>query len=271
MPFFQAADGTQLSFESYGDGPVVLFCNSAMLSTDMWEYQLTHLVEHGYRCVLLDWRGHGRSDRPSAGYDLQTLASDVAALVNLLDLRDIRLVGHSMGAAVATRFLVEHGDGRVRSLALIAPVLPFLKQTEDNPEGIPEALFDAALARIRSDRTRWLAEQQQVFFASHLHQVSPNLIDWTRRDCESASMFAVVSLQRQLFHADNRQFVDRVDVPTLIVHGMADFSAPIDVTGRRMAKAIPHATYKEYPDAGHGIYASHHEALNADLLEFFAR
>jgi non-heme chloroperoxidase len=268
MPFFRATDNTQLSYESYGDGPPVLFCNSVMLSTDMWEYQVPYLVDHGYRCVLLDWRGHGRSDRPPTGYDLQTLASDVADLVNELDLCDLRVVGHSMGAAVAVRYL-QTGDGsRVRNLTLLSPMLPFLKQTEDNPDGVPEELFDAAITALRTDRTRWLSDQQQMFFASHLNRVSPGLIEWTRRDCESASMYAVIALQQQVFHEDNRPFVDTITVPTLIIHGAADFSAPIDITGRRTAKAIPHAHYCEYSDAGHGMYASHHDAINEELLRF---
>jgi pimeloyl-ACP methyl ester carboxylesterase len=268
MPDFHAADGTRLSYESYGEGPPVLFCNSVMLSTNMWEYQIPYLVDHGYRCVLLDWRGHGRSDRPAVGYDIQTLADDVAVLVNLLDLCDIRLVGHSMGAAVSVRYLNTAGGSRVRNLTLLSPMLPYLKQTSDNPDGVPEALFAAGMAALRTDRTRWLADQQQAFFASHLRPISPCLIDWTRRDCESASMYAVIALQHQVFHQDNRTFVDAVDVPTLIIHGAADFSAPVEITGRRTALAIPHAAYREFPDAGHGIYASHHAAVNDELLGF---
>jgi pimeloyl-ACP methyl ester carboxylesterase len=268
MPFFHAADGTQLSYESYGQGPPVLFCNSVMLSTNMWEYQVPYLVDHGYRCVLHDWRGHARSDRPSSGYNLQTVAGDVAALVDHLDLCDIRLVGHSMGAAVAVRYLATDGRARVRNLTLLSPMLPFLKRTYDNPEGVPEELFDTALTALRTDRTRWLSDQQQVFFASHLNAVSPGLIDWTRRDCESASMYAVIALQREVFHQDNRAFLEAVDIPTLIIHGTADFSAPVNITGRRTAKAIPQATYREFRDAGHGIYASHHHTINEELLRF---
>ncbi len=266
MLYIHAADGTQLSYESYGAGTPVLFCNSVMLSTGMWDHQIPLLVDHGYRCVLLDWRGHGRSDRPSTGYDIQTLAGDVSMLVELLDLRDIRLVGHSMGAAVASRYLHQHRRSRVHSLTLISP---FLKQTPDNAEGLPEALFDASMAAFRTDRSRWLADQQQVFFASHLTPVSPDLIDRTRRDCESAAMCAVIALQHQVFHEDNRSFVEAIEVPTLILHGAADFSAPVEITGRRTAKAIPRATYLEYADAGHGIYASHHAAINDELVKFF--
>ena len=270
MPTFTAHDGTPLSYECYGDGPTIVFCNSVMLRTDMWDYQVAEFVQQGYRCVLHDWRGHGRSDRPSTGYDFDTLASDVDALVTALDIETFFLVGHSMGAAVAVRYLVRHGRGQVRKLTLISPMLPFLKQTPDNPHGIPEPMFEQSESLLRHDRPRWLADQQQVFFASHLRAVSPALIDWTRRDCESASMYSVLTLQHHIFHEDHRSLVAAVEVPTLIMHGMADFSAPVEVCGRPTAEAIGHAIYQEFPDAGHGIYASHHREVNSRLLEFLA-
>jgi non-heme chloroperoxidase len=268
LPTFITHDGTQLSYESYGEGPVVVFCNSVMLRTDMWDYQVASLVQQGYRCVLHDWRGHGRSDRPSNGYDYDTLAQDVDALVETLGIDEFFLIGHSMGAAVAVRYLVRNGRGRVRKLVLISPMLPFLKQTPDNPGGIPVEIFEHSESLLRHDRSRWLADQQQVFFASHLRAVSPAMIDWARRDCESASMYSVLTLQHHIFHEDHRSMVDGVDVHTLVVHGTADFSAPVEVCGRPTAEAIPHAVYREYPDAGHGIYASHHNEINADLLVF---
>lgn len=269
MPFIATADGTQLAYESYGDGEPVVFCNGVMLSTNMWDYQVPFLVDHGYRCVLHDWRGHGRSDRPSSGYDIATLATDLHALIDELDLHNIRLVGHSGGAAVAVRYLAEHGRARVHNLTLLSPMLPFLKQTSDNPDGLPVELFDGLTSALRADRTRWLADQQQLFFASHLKPVSPNLIDWTRRDCESASMYAVIALQRHVFHGDNRRFINEIDVPTLVMHGASDFSAPVEICGRPTAGAIALSKYIEFPDAGHGMYASHHEAVNTELVRFF--
>jgi non-heme chloroperoxidase len=252
MPSIVTADSTQLAYESYGHGEPVLFCNGVMLSTDMWDYQVPFLVDGGYRCILHDWRGHGRSDRPPSGYDMATLATDLATLIAELDLHDIRMIAHSGGAAVAVRYLAEHGSDRVHSLTLLSPMLPFLKRTADNPGGLPEELFDASMKALRADRTRWLADQQQVFFASHLKPVSPNLIDRTRRDCESASMYAVLALQRHVFHDDNRRFVDAIDVPTLIMHGAADFSAPVDVCGRPTAAAIapPSTSSSQTRDTG---------------------
>ncbi len=269
MPFIETADGTQIAYEDYGTGQPILFAGSAMLSTDMWEYQIPYLVEQGYRCVAMDWRGHGRSDRPSTGYDFDTLADDLAALIEHLDLRELTLVGHSMGGAVATRLLARHGVQRVSRIALVSAMLPFLKQTDDNPGGVPEAAFDALSAAIRTDRLKWLSDQSQVFFATHLGAaVSPYLVDWTIQQCAATAPFAVLELQRAIFHTDHRATLEAVTVPALVVHGAADFSAPVDVTGRRTASLIAHASYKEYPDAGHGIFASHHADLNADLLEF---
>ncbi len=269
MPFFDAADRTRLAYEDYGSGSPIVFASSAMLSTDMWEYQIPFFLEQGYRCIAMDWRGHGRSDRPSTGYDFDTLTDDLGSLISHLDLRDITLVGHSMGAAVAARLASQQGEGgRVRRVALISGMVPFLKLTEDNP-GIPEAAFDALLAAIRADRLKWLSDQAQVFFATHLGAaVSPYLVNWTINQCAATAPYAVHSLQRAVFHTDHRAALQALTLPTLIVHGAADFSAPVEVTGRRTAEMVRHSQYKEYPDAGHGIFASHHDELNADLLEF---
>jgi pimeloyl-ACP methyl ester carboxylesterase len=269
MPQYTAADGTRLAYEDYGSGAPILFAGSVMLSADMWEYQIPHFVELGYRCITLDWRGHGRSDRPSNGYDFATIADDLHTLVEHLDLREVTVVGHSMGGAGAVEMVARYGTERVSRLALISAMLPFLRQTDDNPAGIPDALFDATYAAMRADRLKWLSDQAQVFFGTHLGRaVSPYLIQHTIDECAKTAPFAVLSYQRAVFHTDHRPALAAVEVPTLIVHGAADFSAPIDVTGRRTAQQLPHATYREYPDAGHGVYASHHEQLNADLLEF---
>ncbi|UKY51038.1 alpha/beta fold hydrolase [Streptomyces inhibens] len=151
----------------------------------------------------------------------------------------------------------------------IAAMLPFLKQTDDNPHGLPEAALAAAMAEIGADRPKWLARQAQAFFATHLgNEVSPALMDHTMAQCLSASPWATFQVQREALHADHRAGLREIGIPTLVVHGAADFSAPVEVTGRRTAELIPGTTYKEYPTAGHGIYASHHAQFNADLLEF---
>ncbi|NUU26371.1 MAG: alpha/beta hydrolase [Streptomycetaceae bacterium] len=267
--FFETHDGTRLAYEDYGTGAPIVFVAGAMLNTDMWEYQIPFFVEQGYRCIAVDRRGHGRSDRPSGGYDIDTTADDLAALLEHLDLRDVTLVGHSTGGAEAARLIARHGEDRVARVCFLAAILPFVKLTADNPVGIPEEMAEALFAAIRADRGKWMARQTQAYFATHLgNDVSPVQIDTTYRQCMSASPWATLKMQQACYHADNREALRAITVPTLVVHGAADFSAPIDITGRRTAELLPGGMYREYPTAGHGLYVSHAAELNNDLLEF---
>lgn len=269
--YFETHDGTRLAYEDYGQGRPIVFVASSMLCSDMWEYQIPHFVERGYRCIALDRRGHGRSDRPSSGYDLDTGADDLAVLIEHLDLREVTLVGHSMGGAEVVRYLARHGDARIARIALVSAMLPFIRQTDDNPEGVPGAFLDASLAALDADRPKWLARQAQAFFATHLgNDVSPAQIDFTLRQCLATSPWAVRQCQRNVLDFDHRATLPEIGVPAMIVHGAADLSAPVEVTGRRTAKLIPGAVYHEYPTAGHGLFVSHRDRFNADLLAFLA-
>lgn len=269
--FFTTPDGTRLAYEDYGQGQPMVFVASSMLCSDMWEYQIPFFVERGHRCIALDRRGHGRSDRPSNGYDLDTGADDLAALIEHLDLREVTLVGHSMGGAEVARYLARHGDARIARVVLASAMLPFLRQTDDNPEGVPGALLDASLAELDADRPKWLARQAQAFFATHLgNDVSPAQIDFTLRQCLATSPWAVRQCQRNVVDFDHRATLPEIKVPTMIVHGDADFSAPVEVTARRTAKLIPGAVYHEYPAAGHGLFVSHRDRFNNDLLAFLS-
>ncbi|WP_433574808.1 alpha/beta fold hydrolase [Nocardia brasiliensis] len=269
MPYIQVADGTRLAYEDYGAGAPILFLAGWVLNAEMWEYQVPFFLERGYRCVLLDRRGHGRSDRPAAGYDADTRADDVAALVEQLDLRDLVVVTHSSGGGEAARYVTRHGADRVAKLAFIAATLPCLELTDDNPEGLPTELSQAQMAQWRVDRPRWFADRAQGYFATHLgNQVSPALIEHEIRRCLSASPYATAAMWQSNFETDFRPDLQGITVPTLVVHGVPDQSAPIEITGRRTAKLVPHCVYKEYPTAGHGLYVTHATQLNGDLLEF---
>ncbi|MDG3015270.1 alpha/beta hydrolase [Speluncibacter jeojiensis] len=269
MPTFDTRDHVRLAYEDYGTGSPIVFVASWVLSADMWEYQVPHLVEQGYRCILMDRRGHGRSDRPAAGYDIDSLADDLAELIALLDLRDVTLVGHSAGGNEVARYLSRHGEDRVARVAFISSTLPYLELTDDNPEGVPEAACEVLVDAMRVDRPKWFADRAQGFFATHLgNTVSPALIDLTMRQCLSAAPWATIAFWRAAFHNDGRPDLRRITVPVLILHGAADQSTPAELTGRRTAKLVPHAVYKEYPTGGHGMYITHAAQLNADLVEF---
>jgi non-heme chloroperoxidase len=269
MPFIETADRTRLFYEDYGTGAPIVFVAGWSLAADMWEYQVPFFAEEGFRCVLLDRRGHGRSDRPSRGYDLDSLADDLAGLIAHLDLREVTLVGHSSGGAEVARYLARHGEDRVARVAFVSSTLPFLKLTADNPEGIPEEACEATVAQFRTDRPKWFADRAQGFYATHLgNDVSPALIDLGVRRCLETAPMASIEVWRTMFHADHRQALREITVPALVVHGAADQSAPIDMTGRRTAAMIPGCHYKEYPTAGHGLFATHGALLNTDLLDF---
>ncbi|MFB6751294.1 alpha/beta fold hydrolase [Streptomyces sp. NPDC056353] len=267
--YFESHDGTRIAYEDHGRGTPIVFVAGAMLPADMWEYQIPYFVERGYRCVAIDRRGHGRSDRPADGYGIDSTADDLAALLDHLDLTGVTLVGHSMGGAEIARCLARHGEDRVARAVFLSATLPLLKQTDDNPRGMPLAAFDGLVAAVRADRPKWLARQTQLYFTTHLgSDVSPEQMDVTYRQCLSTAPWAMLKTQEACFHADNREALRGIGVPALVVHGDADFSAPVELTGRRTAELLPECTYLEYPAAGHGLYVSHAEQFNADLLKF---
>ena len=164
MPFFETNDGTSLCYLDGGTGPPVVLVASAWLSSRMWEFQLPYLVDRGFRCVAYDRRGHGRSDWPWDGYDYDTLAEDLAALLEHLDLRGATLVAHSAGGGEVVRYLTRHGAGRVARIALVSATTPFPMKTPDNPDGVDRGLMEADLAVRTADRPSWLADNADGFF-----------------------------------------------------------------------------------------------------------
>ncbi|KUJ70252.1 arylesterase [Streptomyces albus subsp. albus] len=269
MPYFEGSDGTSLFYTDWGRGKPVVFVSGAWLSSSAWEFQMLPLSERGLRCVAFDRRGHGRSDWVGHGFDYDTLADDLAALLDHLDLREVTLVAHSMGGGEVIRYLTRHGYDRVSRVVLMAVTAPLPIRTPDNPEGIDPAIFDAVMVERTQDRPRWMAQNAQAFFATHLgNRISSELVEWMVQRCLDCSAKAAVEAIKTAFHTDLREEAGAIRVPTLIIHGDADASAPIELCGRRLAKMVPDNLYKEYPAAGHGILVTHAEQVNQDLLDF---
>ncbi|QIS21536.1 alpha/beta fold hydrolase [Nocardia terpenica] len=269
MPYFRTTDGTTLAYEEYGAGAPLVFLAGWSLNTEMWERQVLFFAERGYRCVLLDRRGHGRSDRPATGYDADTRADDVAALLEHLDLTDVTLIGHSTGGAEGVHYLARHGRDRVRRVVLVAAALPRLTWAEDHPAGVPVEAVNASMAALRADRAKWMFDRAQGYFATHLgNDVSSALIDQEIRRCLSATHWAAVQVQQAVVDSDIRAELPGITVPVLLLHGHADQSIPIEPTSRVAVRLFPDAELKEYPTAGHGLYVTHAAQLNADILEF---
>ena len=270
MPHIETKDGNRLFYTDGGSGKPVVFVASAWLSSRMWELQMAALINQGFRCIAYDRRGHGRSDWPWHGYDYDTLADDLAALLEQLDLRDVTLVAHSMGGGEVIRYLTRHGAGRVARMALVAATAPFPMKTSDNRIAIDRHLMEADLAVRTADRPKWFADNAAGFFGIGLPgvYVSPELMQFMIRQCLDCSSWAAKEFFLAGFTTDLRGELSSVAVPTLIIHGDRDVQAPIDVCGRKMAQLVSGSTFIVYENAAHGLFITHADRLNSDLLQF---
>ncbi|MFD9338304.1 alpha/beta fold hydrolase [Streptomyces sp. NPDC060028] len=273
MPYFESTtDHTRLHFVDYGpvSGPVIVFVNSSYFSTEMWEYQMLPLAAEGFRCVGLDRRGHGRSEDVWGGFDLDTLAGDLGALLDHLDLLDVTLVGHSFGTAEVVRHLTLGGGERVARVVLVSGVAPGPARSSDHAEGLDPELIRAFNETFRQDRAKFFADGADAFFARHLPgpPVSDAYVAHMVDLCHGATARAGTALNDLLPSLNLVPELAKIDCPVLVVHGSADASAPLQLTGRRAAALIPGATLHVYENAGHGLFATHADRLNEDLRTF---
>lgn len=273
MPFYDSpVDGARLHYADHGPetGPVAVFVSSAYLGYEMWEYQMLPLAEAGYRCVALDRRGHGRSEDTWLGYDLDTLADDLQGLLDHLDLRGVTLIGHSVGTAEVVRCLTRHGTARVDRVALVCGVSPGIVRSPGVPDGIDPALVRADEAAFRRDRAGWFTASADDFFAVGLPgiEVSEAYTRYLIDRCLVATPRAALGIRAVVASLDLTAELPGVAVPVLVVHGTHDTSAPLALTGERIARLVPDATLKVYENAGHGLFATHAERLTEDLREF---
>ena len=270
MPFIETNDHTRLFYTGGGSGKTIVFVASAWFSSQMWERQMQPLAQHGLRCIAYDRRGHGRSDCPWEGYDYDTLADDLAALLRQLDLRDVTLVSHSAGGGEVVRYLTRHGAARVERIALVSATAPFLMKTDDNPDGVDRALVEADLAIRTADRPKWFADNVDGFLGIGLPgvSVSPEFAQFMIRQCLECSARATAEFFLAGFTTDLRRELRALTVPVLIVHGDRDLQAPIDICGRKTAQLIPNNRLIVYEHAAHGLFHTHADRLNADLRAF---
>jgi pimeloyl-ACP methyl ester carboxylesterase len=270
MPYLETADGTTLFFRDWGTGAPLVFVHGWGLSSDMWEYQLPAFVDQGHRCVAFDRRGSGRSDQPGGGYDFDTLADDLAALIEHLDLRDATLIAHSMGSAEVARYLTRHGDDRVARVVLISPTLPYLQRDETNPEGVDPAAFEGVRAALRADRPGFLTALAPGALGLGLPgvEVSDALVSWAVGLFMTSSPKAALDTARLHAETDLRDDMRSFTVPTLIIHGDTDALVPIEVSSRRAAPMIEDCRLVVYEHASHWPFVTHRERLNQDVLAF---
>jgi non-heme chloroperoxidase len=235
------------------------------MSSAAWDYQTAPLIERGFRCIAFDRRSHGRSDDPGRGYDYDSLAGDLHSRLTQLDVRQATLVAHSFGGGEAVRYLSMHGRDRVSRLLLLAPCTPCLFNADGNPQGLPQAAFDALRGAIAQDYPTWLDGNEEPFVVP---ETSRGMRNWIKAMMTQASLPGLLQCHRTMTQTDLRAEMSQLALPTLVIQGDVDQSLPLELTGRPSAALIPGAQLNVYAGAPHGLFLTHADKLNRDIVSF---
>jgi non-heme chloroperoxidase len=268
MVSIQTDDGVGLFYREWGTGKPLVFAAPWGLHSDWWEYQMAYLAGQGLRCVAYDRRGHGRSGEPRGGYDFDRLADDLETVLRQLDLSEVTLIGQSMGAGEVIRYLSRHGTDRIARVVLVAPITPFLLKTSDNPDGIDSHSLEKVHEALSSDRPHVITSAAPAFFGAPTNVVSAEMMQWWTAMLLHCPLRVMLDLHRVFTETDFRAELRAVALPTLVIHGDRDASAPIDITGRKTARLIHGSQLKVYAGAAHGLPITHMSRLNHDLATF---
>ncbi|WP_448501299.1 alpha/beta fold hydrolase [Sphingomonas sp.] len=273
MAIITMSDGTNLFYKDWGpkDAQPVMFHHGWPLSSDDWDGQMLFFLSAGYRVIAHDRRGHGRSDQTDAGNEMDTYAADVASIVTALDLHDVVHIGHSTGGGEVTRYAARAEGGRVARAILIGAVPPLMVRSALNPDGIPMAVFDGfreALSTNRAEFYKSIPSGPFYGFNREGAHISQGLIDnWWRQGMAGGAK-AQFDCIRAFSETDFTDDLEAITVPVLILHGEDDQIVPIGNSARKAIGLVRDGTLKTYPGLSHGLFATHPDVVNADLLAF---
>jgi non-heme chloroperoxidase len=264
-------DGTEIFYKDWGMGTPVFFHHGWPLSSDDWDAQMMFFLEHGYRVIAHDRRGHGRSSQTDTGNDMDTYAADVAELVKALDLRDAIHVGHSTGGGEVIRYVAQHGQGRVQKAVLISAVTPIMVETIYNPDGIPPSVFDHIRNGTATQRSHFFHEFTTAFYGYNREgaKTSQGVKDNWWRQGMMGGIKAQYDCIKAFSETDFTEDLKKVDVPVLILHGEDDQIVPIDTTAAIAIKLLRNGKFISYPGFSHGMPTTEADTINRDLLAFF--
>lgn len=275
MPYFKSKIGNEtleLFYEDLGSDNTIIFVGGWPLTHQMWEYQLTPLRELGIRCIAYDRRGFGRSDQSLNNYDYDTLADDLKNLIDECNVDNITLVGFSMGGGEVVRYCSKYNCEKISKIILVSSVVPYMLKSEDNPEGVSIEDIQQFDEQIRKDRADFLSNFTRYFYGVNFinHPVSNGILEWTNGLAFTASQKAMLACMQSFSQTDFRDELSSIHVPALIIHGDSDKTVPIKATGEQAAALIPGALYKVYSGAPHGLFYTHKDLLNKDIVSFIA-
>ena len=275
MPYLDVATdrGGQrvaLYYQDIGSGKPIVLIHGWPLDHASWSYQIEALTRQGFRVISYDRRGFGLSSQPSTGYDYDTFADDLKALLDEIDIDGLTLVGFSMGGGEVARYMSRHAGAHVSRVAFVSAVTPFLLKRDDNPDGVDRSMFDDIVEKLQADRPAFLTTFGKQFFGVGLlsKPVSDATLNWALTMALPASQRGTVDCVRAFSETDFRQDLKSISVPTLIIHGDKDETVPLKVSGARTAEALPHAEFKVYEGAPHGLFVTEKDRLSADLAAF---
>ncbi|AEU34966.1 alpha/beta fold hydrolase [Granulicella mallensis] len=270
MSILTLKDGNTLYYKDWGTGQPIVFSHGWPLTADAWDAQMLFLGQQGYRVIAHDRRGNGRSSQPWDGNEMDTYADDLAELFEALDLKDVVMVGHSTGGGEVARYLGRHGSKRVAKAVLIGAVPPLMLKTEQNPGGLPLAVFDGLRAGVAADRSQFYKDLTLPFYGYNRAgaKISEGVQDSFWLQGMLGSHKSQYDTIKAFSETDFTEDLKKIDIPTLVLHGDDDQIVPIGAAGLLSAKIVKNATLKVYPGYPHGMCTTHADEINADLLAF---
>ncbi|TLP80261.1 alpha/beta fold hydrolase [Maribacter sp. ACAM166] len=277
MPFITnkiAKEQVDIFYEDYGSGQPVILIHGWPLSRKSWEQQVWKIVEEGFRCISYDRRGFGTSSSPWNAYDYSSLASDLNVIIEELKLEDTIIVGFSMGGGEVVRYLTDYGSDKIAKAVLISSIIPLVKHKSDNPDGVPEKALNGIIDALQNDRVGFLKEFSKGFYnydENKGDRVSEAQLDYDFTIASFASPRATIQTALAWMHTDFRSELKNVDVPTLIVHGDADGTVPIETSAKQAAAGITDNTFEIIKGAPHGLNITHADELNKILIPFLKK
>jgi len=275
MPYIEKTTGTsesniKLYYEDYGSGKPIILIHGWPLSSAMWEYQVPVLIDAGYRVITYDRRGFGNSSRPYDNYNYSSMSQDLHDIITKLSLNEITLVGFSMGGGEIGKYVEKYGTSTLQKLIFISSIAPFMLKTEDNPDGVPEEVFENMKEEVKKDRAGFLTGFGENFvnYDDNVDKVSSGQLDYNFNIAAGASPKGTLDCIDAFGKTDLRDALKSIDIPTLFIHGDADNIVPSKPTSEQGHQLVKDSKLEMIKGAPHGLYLTHQEELHKIVLDF---